>query len=584
VATTERDRYEAQKTWDRNRFEKRYSALVQERTSWEAHWRELSDNILPRRGRFLGATGSSVGAGSVPASSSPRVSRQNRGDKRNQKIINGTATTSARTLRDGMLSGLISPARPWLMLSAEDDAINEIGAVKQYLQQVERLLYAIFRRSGFYGQCSQMLEELCVFGTGPMSQVEDFDNVCRFQAFTAGEFCVANGPTGLVETFYRDVQMTCEEVVGSFVFGQDWSGAGDWSRVSQTVRNMWDQGNYDAWIPIRHAVQCWHGDKKATAGRKYAGVYWEPGADDINKFLEFRGFEEFPVHCPRWHVLAGDVYGRSPGMDALGDVKQLQLTEKRKAQQLDFATAAPKLMPSNLNKQLPPLVPGQIYPIDPSSQAKAQNLYDQQIRFAEVSAEIQAIEQRIQHTFFVDLFLMISGMDSQQPITAREVEERHEEKLLMLGPVLQQLEYEFLNPLIDRTWAMCERAGILPTPPDELRGKELKVEYISILAQAQKRVSLGPLNAYLAAAAQVASIEPAARYKLDGIQWMDEYGAKLGVPQTVIREDDAVAALQQQDAQQAAMQQMAAAAPGIGSAMKDVAQSGLVSGQQQAPA
>ena len=89
-------------------LERRMGALDRERQSWFQHWRELSDNILPRRGQFLSFAGQS-----------------DRGRKLNGKMLDSTGTLAARTLASGLMSGVTSPARPWFRLTVGDPALAQ---------------------------------------------------------------------------------------------------------------------------------------------------------------------------------------------------------------------------------------------------------------------------------------------------------------------------------------------------------------------------------------------------------------------------------------------------------------------------
>ncbi len=168
----------------------------------------------------------------------------------------------------------------------------------------------------------------------------------------------------------------------------------------------------------------------------------------------------------------------------------------------------------------------------------------------------EQIRGRINRFMFADLFLMLANSDRRQ-ITAREIEERHEEKLLMLGPVLERLNSEFLNRLIDRVFGIMLRAGLIPEPPEVLQGQTLKTEYISVLAQAQKQVALGGVDNFLMRVGQIAQMSPSSLDKVDFDQVIDETGEMLGVSPRIIRSDEDVAAQREQQANQAQMQAMA---------------------------
>ena len=169
---------------------------------------------------------------------------------------------------------------------------------------------------------------------------------------------------------------------------------------------------------------------------------------------------------------------------------------------------------------------------------------------------------------------MLINTDRRE-ITAREIDERHEEKLLALGPVLEQLNQDVLDPLIDITFNIMYRQGLIPEPPEEIAGTQLKVEYISILAQAQKMVGLAGIERFAGFVGQVATYDPQVLDKVDRDQMIDEYGDITGVPPRIIVPDDKVAAIREGRAAVAKQQeQMAALASGAKTA-KDLSGANL---------
>lgn len=149
---------------------------------------------------------------------------------------------------------------------------------------------------------------------------------------------------------------------------------------------------------------------------------------------------------------------------------------------------------------------------------------------------------------------MLAQSDRRQ-ITAREIDERVEEKLLMLGPAMESMHNELLNPIIGNTYAEMVKANMLPEPPDEISGQPLKVEYISTMAQAQKMVGIGSIERWIGFVGNVAQIYPDARHKVDAVSAVDQVGEMLGVPQKLIRPDADVQDILKQEAAQAQQQQ-----------------------------
>ena len=194
-----------------------------------------------------------------------------------------------------------------------------------------------------------------------------------------------------------------------------------------------------------------------------------------------------------------------------------------------------------------------------------------QPRLVEHNDDIMKTEDRVEKTFYVDLFLMLASSDRRQ-ITAREVAERHEEKLLMLGPVLERLHNELLDPLIDRVFNMATRAHVLPEPPEILQGRELRVEYISVLAQAQRLVAVGAIEQLGGYIGEISAIWPDARHKFNALQSIDEYSEALGVSPNLVVTDEEVEEKLAAEAEAMKAQQFAESGPGMATAAKDLSE------------
>lgn len=532
----------------RQRLMRRMGHLTHSRSSWESHWRELSDYMAPRRGRW-------------------HLDRHNRGEKMHERIMDGTPLFAARTLSSGMMAGLTSPARPWFRLATPDPALSELGAVKVWLHTVETRMRDVFQKSNLYNVLPVMYGELGVFGTACMLALDDPETVVRFLPLPIGSYWLANNYRLEVDTVYREFKMTVRQMVQEF--GLD--------ACSLRVQDMARSGNWENWIDIYHAIEPNNErllGRMDAAGMPFRSVYWEKGGEK-DQVLAQRGFRENVVLAPRWNVVGEDVYGYSPGMDALGDSKALMLQQTRKAQAIDKMLDPPMGAPTALRNSVVSMLPGDVTYFD--SQQGGQGirpLYEVRPDVNALLADITETQNRINTAFYADLFLMLSMSDRRQ-ITAREIEERHEEKLLMLGPVLERLDDELLSPMIDRTFNLMLRAGLIPDPPPELQGVDLKVEYISILAQAQKMVGIGAVDRMAGFVGNLAGVWPEARHKFDAEQAVDEYADMLGISPRLVRSDEAVAEMRQADAQAQQMAQMggmAGMARDAAGAVKDLSQ------------
>lgn len=550
----------------RQQFEILRAQLENERSSFLPHWRDLGDFILPRRPRFT-------------------VTDVNRGDRRNQKIIDSTATLAARTLRSGMMAGVTSPARPWFRLSMPDPHLAEFGPVKEWLHVVSQRMATIFLRSNLYNALPVIYGDIGVFATSAMAIEEDFQEGIRAYAFPVGSYMIANNDRLKVDVFMREFRMTVRQLVQRFGERDPRTGKPIWDNFSTHVRNLWDQGHYEAWIDVVHVIKPneeYNPDRLNAKFKKYTSCYYERGSLGPNqgnymggedKYLKESGYDYFPILCPRWEVTGEDVYGTEcPGMAALGDIKQLQHGERRSAQAIDKMVNPPMVGPPELRTQKASIIAGDItYLSERDGQKGFRPAHEINPRIQELEGKQDQVRNRIQRAFYEDLFLMLANSDRRQ-ITAREIEERHEEKLLALGPVLEQLNQDLLDPLIDVTFDMMQRQGMIPEPPDEIQEMDLKVEYISIMAQAQKLVGLAGIERFAGFAGQIIAASPEAADKVDTDQILDVYGDLTSVPPGVVRSDEQVAEMRAQRAEAQQRQQQAEMLPAAAGTAKTLSE------------
>ncbi|HDT5898420.1 TPA: phage tail protein [Raoultella ornithinolytica] len=513
----------------KEQLQKQQAQLTTDRSSFESHWLELSDFINPRGSRFL-------------------VTDVNRDDRRNTKIIDPTATLAARTLSSGMMSGITSPARPWFKLATPDPDMMDYGPVKMWLEVVQRRMNEVFNKSNLYQSLPLLYASLGNYSTGAMAVLDDDSDVIRTMMFPIGSYYMANSPRGSVDTCFRKFSMTVRQLVMEFGM----------SNVSTSVKSLWENGTYESWIEVIHAV--YPNIDRDTAklnskNKPVKSVYYEVGGDN-DKVLRESGFDEFPIMAPRWEVNGEDVYGSScPGMIALGQVKALQLEQKRKSQLIDKATNPPMVGPSSLKNQRVSLLPGDVTYIDVmNGQDGLKPAYLVNPNTADLLADIQDTRQTINSAYFVDLFMMLQNINTRSmPVEA--VIEMKEEKLLMLGPVLERLNDECLNLLIDRAFSIMARKNLLPPPPDVLQGMPLRIEYISVMAQAQKSIGLSSLSSTVGFIGQLAQAKPEALDKLDVDQAIDAFAEMSGVSPTVIVPQEQVEQIRQERARQQQQQQ-----------------------------
>lgn len=513
-------------------YHQRFTDMRNEfRRSWGPHLQEIKDNLMPWNGRHLQGNDST---------------ETNDGGKKQSYIYDDVPQSSLGVLAGGMQSGLTSPARPWFRLATSDADLNEVPEVKQWLYEVEELMRAVFNKSNVYNATHQIYEELAGFGTAAVLIEEDAQDVIRAKVFTAGQYYLAINARRTVDVFAREFYLNTKAMVDTY--GKD--------RVSEGVRAAWKSNSMLQLFPVVQIIEPNNDDKVKLDGfgnKPWRSVFHEP-MGKTEDFLQVKGYFEFPVLTPRWATVAADVYGHSLGMRMLPDIKMLYDFQKKYLVALHKQIDPPLQAPSGMKSEQINSIPSGITYTTGAQGVGLTPLHETNVRLDFLDNKIAVTQEAIRNGFFNRLFLMLANLDRTQ-MTATEVAERHEEKLIMLGPVLERLHTELLDPLIDRTFGIMERAGMLPPPPEDIGGLELKVQYISILAQAQKMIGTAALEQTAAYVGNLAATDPEVLDTFNSDAAARHYADFIGTPPDVMRTPQQVAARRQERAAAQNMQQ-----------------------------
>lgn len=530
----------------RRHCEKRRGALIQGRANWMADWKQVSEYVDPARGRYEEKAGTTE----------TRRSRKN--------IINSTATRCVRVAVAGMSSHMTSKSRPWFKLSTPDPAMAELFDVRVWLDDVTQIIQDTLAKSNFYKAMPVVYTEDLMFGVAPMLILESPSEVVRFHALTVGSYAIGLDSEGKVDSLWRSYRKTARQLDEKY-------GRKNLPLQIQTACS----NSPDTYFVVESLIEK-NPDARPGMGplgvqapqfREWREVAWVLGsATENHGVLEVGGHYEAPFVAIRWNPVGDDVYSTSPGLDTLGDIKQLQYLEGQKLRMLDLIAEPPLSMPDLMRDMGGSLAPrSKMYLPQTQSGAKAEVIYSPAPQaLAQIAAEIREVEGRIEDAFFYNLFLMMEALGESTGRTATEIAERREEKAAVLGPTLESVTDEGLDPTVVRTYRLLERQGKIPPPPEALNSVPLKIEYTSILAQAMKAAGTSGIERLLTFVAQAVQMtgDPSKFDKIDVDQAIDEYAERVGGPAVMVRSDDAVAAIREGRAQQERqMQAMAAAKP-----------------------
>lgn len=546
----------------RQRCDRRRSAMLAERAIWKPDWMQVAEYVDPAQARFEQPAGG-------------KQAKRSRA-----KIINGTATRCVRVASAGLSSHMTSKSRPWFSLTAPDPAIGQLHGVKMWLDDVTEIIRDTLAKSNFYKAMPVAYSSDLLFGVAAIIVAPHDEEVVRFHPLPIGSYAVAMDEHGKVDSLWRTFTMTARNIVARYgEVGEDGRRVPD----SETMPDAVCKAFKDAPDQVFSIESLFEPNPEAMPGigplgvqaerfRPWREVTWIAGGGSGDKrgVLRVGGHYEAPFICIRFNPHGDDCYSDAPGTDSLGDIKQLQYLEGQKLKLIDLVSEPPVSIPDtmrNLGASLQPRARNFL----PMTQhgAKIEPTYiPDHGAIQQVREEIREVERRIENAFFYNLFMMLEALGDQTGRTAMEISARQDEKAAVLGPTLEIVTDEGLDPIVIRTYRLLERAGRIPPPPEELAQSPIKIEYTSILAQAMKAAGVSGIERAAAFMAQMAQIDPAVTDGWDADAALREYGERTGAPASVLRSDDQIGAIRQQRAQRQQLQQMAAMAP----AVKDAAQ------------
>jgi hypothetical protein len=516
----------------REHVDKLAKALKAQRQDCETDWHTIADYS---------------GYGEVP---SLGMNAQGRQRPKMRQLMDSHPILSFRTLDGGMYSGLSSPNRPWLDFKFADDDLNDYQPARVWLDEFQRVIYAMFDASNFYQAARQNYGEMGRFGPAAGIMTEHWREIAPTLPLPIGTFWLGIDDAFKVDTLLRSCPMTVDQVVKKFV-GRP-GGNYDWSVVSPTIKNKWDNSNYGHIVQVMQVIE-------PGAGGRWDSTLWDDNDDRRDAVLEAKGYAEQPFWAPRWNVRGLDIYGRGLGHDAMADMRELHMAAKRGRDLEDLLAKPPTAGPA---KDLDMRPGAHTYVADLSQPLAAKAVYEVNPQAITVNeARQERLRQAIDRLTFADLFMAITNMPGVQPRNVEELLKRDEEKLTQLGPVVEMVNDDMLPVAVDRMIGIAQRGGLLPEAPEELQGRELKVEFVSVLAMAQKMLGLSTTERVVGFVGSLGSVfGPQVLDKIDPDAIIDDYADRANLPAKAVRDQRTVDRMRASRAQQEQAAQMAAMA------------------------
>lgn len=534
-----------------DRFQQKAAA----RGNWENHWQEVAELVFTKQADF--------------------TAKKTPGEKRDQKIFDGTAPSALETFAAAAVSYTAPSTEKWHALRHPDDAAMEVKAVAEWY---ELLTDALFRyrysgRSAFQSQIFENYLTMGAFGTGAMwigGGTQPGDSPVWYRAKPLSAIYIAENAQGRIDQVDEKAEYTARQAFQ--MFGEKLpdnmqrAARQEPSRAFTFLHCVYPNGEYDA-------------PKADRRGMPWASAHV---CLDEPKILEEGGFRKFPYAIGRYTTYAGEVYGRGPAMTKLPAIKGLNAMMRSEYRGRQLRAEPPLLLAKEGTLAKFHMAP---YALNHGAMsANGQRLVEPLFSGAQPESAtdlIELVRNDIRTAFLMHLFQILVDLRDQ---TATEALIRDQEKGQLLGPQLGRTMHEFFGPLIEREIDILAAKRLLPEPPPELTefGASYEVEYVSPLTRAQSAGDALSFQQVLADILPLAENDPSILQRFDVDEVLKGVAKARGMPARYLRSDEEMVELEQAEAERKQAEAAVGAAPVVADTINKLAQANKYSADARA--
>jgi hypothetical protein len=505
-----------------NYIKKRMNQMEGSRGTWEDHWQEILDYVMPRKADI--------------------TFKRTKGEKRAEILFDSTAITASNLLAASLQGTLTSPSLQWFSIKVRNEELMQDREVQLWLEDSSKRMYNLFNETNFNTEVHEMYLDIVTIGTGALFVEEGNGgyekNQIHFNTMHIAEYYIQENTSGYVDTLYRRYKLSARQAVQEF--GEDNLG----EKVLKAAKEKPDK-----MFNFIHAVEPLE-DYERTMGKSDTKLPFHSChvCEEDKMFVRGGGYNEFPYLVPRWSKATGEIFGRSPSYNALPDIKTLNKAVEIGLKAWAKAIDPPLLVQDDGVIGRVRMTPGgitvvrndaAIKPLQIGSNWQITDLKENQLRTA------------IRQAYYSDQLQLQDGPQ----MTATEVQVRYELMQRLLGPTLGRFQSEFLNPLIDRVFGLMFRANAFLPVPEIIQGETIDVEYVGPLARSQRMEEAVAVERLYQLAMQIVQLDPSIMDIIDHDEAIRMRANLLGVPKSVLRGREEVDEMREAKAQQAAMEQ-----------------------------
>lgn len=530
---------------------KRFRQLEGDRGNWETHWEEIAERVLPRQIGFVG--------------------ERTNGEKKTQKVFDSRPAIALDRFAAVMDSMLTPRHQKWHNLRTTDEDLNRDHDVQAWFYQVNNILYSArySPRANFSGQNFERWISTGAFGTGVL--YIDFDAQApslRYRCVNLRDVYMLENHQGVVDTVFRKFKYTARQAA------QRWGEKDLPERVKKALENPNEQNKKFDFLHCVMPREDYVPGRADARGKPFASLYI--ALEDRVLVTPEGGFNTFPYSISRYVTAPDEVYGRSPAMMALPDIKMLNEMAKTDIRAVHKLVDPPILLHDDGvlggGAMTVNMRPGGLNPGGVSRDGR--QLIQPFSAGARVDINEAKMEQRreaIDDAFLVTLFQILVETPR---MTATEALIRAQEKGMLLGPTMGRQQSEALGPQIEREIDLLMFHRVLPPMPDIMReaGGEYEIVYDSPMSRMQRAEELVGVQRTMELLAPFADRDPTILDVFNKDELARMTAEVSGVPMPIIRSPQEIAQIREQRAQAEQEAAMVAAAQPLAGALKDAAQ------------
>jgi hypothetical protein len=501
-------------------IKKKLQKLKGDRGTWENHWQDIADYIFTRKNTIQTNT--------------------TQGEKRAFRLLDNVGMHSNEVLAGALHGMLTNPDTPWFELTTGQVELDTKDEIRMYLQKATRALHSILNNSNFQTEVHELYLDLCSFGTAAMLIKEDEELEVIFKTQFIRDYYVCENHKGMIDQIYHEYKANAHSIIQEFGI----------EKAHPEIKKAFEK-DPERMFTCVHAVYPETLKDSRSTSKKFISQY---AVLELDFEIDHGSFNEFPYVVPRWTKAAGETYGRSPGMNALPEMKVLNKMNETMLIGAQKMVDPPIQMPDD--GYIMPIIttPGGINYYRAGSQELIKPIFaDTRIDFGYQAMEDR--RKRVRDAFFIDHLRLQQGGPM---MTATEVLQRTEEAMRLLGPMLGRQQVEFLRPLIDRVFNIASRNNLLPEPPLELQGQSIEVKYSSLIAKSQRVNEAQSILRAISAVTPFVQMDPNVAQNFNGDAATRIIVSTYGAPQEMLRTQKEVDSIRQAKQEQNAQMQNAA--------------------------